>query len=234
MVRGMGLVCGGMLVLTALGCGSDSNSLTHSGNPHKDVVVTGTLDYVKNQVQVVLQGKGFMARTSRLGDSYRIIERTPNQQFTLVLSRVKDDMPGLERTMVRVEWEKSVDQPFWETFVGSLSAQTQGQVHMLPPGMPQQGMGVQQAGYGVPAPQGVPQTGYGVPPQQGVQQTGYGVPPQQGVQQTGYGVPPQQGVQQTGYGVPPQQGVPQTGYGVPPQQGVTQTGYNFQSFGGNH
>jgi hypothetical protein len=208
MLRGMGVVVAGALLFTAGGCLLDSTSLGTPNGPHKDQTISGSLEYVKVQVEKTLQIYCVPFKFFQEGDSFRFTGPSFNHDnFVLVLTRMKVERGEPERTIMHMEWQKSADEPFWDKLVNAVanSAQTS---------MPGDQPGVGQMPYGPQGQQpGMGQMPYGLPGQQpGMGQMPYG---QQG-QQPGMGQMPygQQGLR-PGMGQMPygQQGQPGPGYG---------------------
>jgi hypothetical protein len=100
----------GVLLLASAGC-----SLTPLLAPHPEQqVVAAPLDRVATRIQDGLSEAGVPVLTKRVGAEVRLAGMTKSGKvFCLHLYAKK--VEGAEKTLVRVQWDREADEPFWQT-----------------------------------------------------------------------------------------------------------------------
>jgi hypothetical protein len=100
----------GVLLLASAGC-----SLTPLLAPHPEQqVVADPIDRVATRIQDGLSEAGVPVLTKRVGGEVRLAGMTKSGKvFCLHLYAKK--LEGAEKTLVRVQWDREADEPFWQT-----------------------------------------------------------------------------------------------------------------------
>jgi hypothetical protein len=163
MVRAMGVLCTGTLLVALVGCSIDDFSLSLSSAPKsREQVFAGPPEVVQMTALDSLQKMNMMVESSPTGDkdTIRLKARAPyGQNFVMVLKR--QSSPQGDKTAVHLEWEKQSDeqseQVLWQ-FMAAPMGQQGGQ-GMMP------SMGPWQPVPGAQSSQGFGQTGNEMPAQ---------------------------------------------------------------------
>jgi hypothetical protein len=128
MVRSMGMVCTGTLLVLLAGCSLEEFTLSLSGTPRgREKVYDGPPETVILIAQASLQRMEMMVDPIPAGDkdTVRLKCKTPTgKNFALVLKRQKSAQG--EKTAVHLEWEQQADEQT-ETFLLSFMANPQAQ-----------------------------------------------------------------------------------------------------------
>jgi hypothetical protein len=116
------MVCAGACVLLA-GCWADGTVLRPGGEPawgHLEVpAAPGSAALT---AQMTLSNLGVRSQSGQAGEAKRLEGRTPSgQNFTLLL--VGERSGAVEKTHVRIAWEKEADEEFWRQLKAALEAE---------------------------------------------------------------------------------------------------------------
>ena len=108
---------GAALLLVLAGCGIRRNVLAPAlvvGVAHASA---GRPAAVAVTVQSALSQMGLMVRSHREGDAIRLESVTPSG-MRFILRLTADTLGPTPQTLVRIDWDKEADEPFWEQLQG--------------------------------------------------------------------------------------------------------------------
>jgi hypothetical protein len=102
----------GVFLLASAGC-----SLTPLLAPHPEQqVVAAPLDRVATRIQDGLSEAGVPVLTKRVGTEVRLAGMTRSGKV-FCLHLYAKQVEGADKTLVRVQWDREADEPFWQTVV---------------------------------------------------------------------------------------------------------------------
>jgi hypothetical protein len=124
MIRGMGIVCSGLL-LVAAGCAWQiGNTQVEASVKVDEQAVDATLEKATAKVQEELQRRGLQVSVSPEADAVRIVSAMKSgEKFTVVLRRART-LLAKEQTRVRVEWDTKSDRELWLALLVSVASAT--------------------------------------------------------------------------------------------------------------
>jgi hypothetical protein len=122
MVRPIGLLCAGTLLLLATGCTLDSFSLALTGESmRREQTIPGSLDSVSAAIRAALDQQRLVFSYSKTEDGLLLSSATSTgQRFFLALRRKKTAQG--EQTVVRIEWVKDANPEFWQALLGVIAS----------------------------------------------------------------------------------------------------------------
>jgi hypothetical protein len=155
MVRSMGMVCTGTLLVLLAGCSLDEFTLSLSGAPKgREQVYDGPPDVVQVTAMAAMEKLNMMVEMTPTGDkdTVRLKAKAPyGQTFVMVLKRQKSAQG--DKTAVHLEWEKAPDEKtegILLSFMTNPQGQQGGQGFQQPMGQPIQQMQGLQPGDPIP------------------------------------------------------------------------------------
>src|SRR5262249_17529510 len=113
MVRLLGVVAAGTVLVLTAGCSLDSFTLSARGKG-KETMVQGSPDELRIALGTQLQQMGVAVNVSRpRADTIKMVGKTQRgDKFVLYLKSQSKGEQG-DRTQMRVEWDNNADEDFW-------------------------------------------------------------------------------------------------------------------------
>ena len=112
MSRLPGMACAAAVVFAVAGCVFDSFP-TPIGSGCPQQVVSGSSNLVSAQLEEGLREAGVSFVTKRVGSEIRLAGRTASGQV-FCIHLYGDKKAGAEKTLVRINWDRAADEPFWQ------------------------------------------------------------------------------------------------------------------------